>query len=581
MSPRPLPFGFGGALAAQPLDRAVLGPGADLDLLRPVQGRHLDRAAAQRLGDRDRHRHLEVAAVEPLEDRRGGDPGGHVEVAGRAAARAGLALAGEPDPRPVLDPGRDVDLVALGLLGQAGAAAGRAGVLDDLAGAAALRAGLADREEALALGVDAAAFAARAGDRAGARFGAAAVAGRAALGLRHGDADLGAVDRLVEAEADLGFEVAAAHLLRLRPAAAAAAAEEVGEDVAEVDAAEAAAGTAGPNGPPPPGPPPPKPPNIPPGVVLLALLGIGERVVGALDLLELLLRRRVVGVAVRVVLARQLPVRLLDLLLGGLLGDARAPCRARQPTAPTRSPPPAPAGSTARRAGSPSASPRRPSPTRPPRRGCVESASCCFGIELLPLRIDRLDPVPRQRVPQAPEDEQDAMGQPVLGVPLRIQPSRLKRPLQVVEHRHHLPKHLSLPASRRSLNLRRHPLPEVLEVGLRPLGEIEVLVPLPLSVSQQRVEVLLDLRSDASPAGGGVGGPPRGRFSDRRAAGPLPATGPAADGLPSLDRPVDSPHLSSPSSTTSASTTSSSSAETRPRRTPRQPTPRCSACAAA
>ena len=69
-------------------------------------------------------------------------------------------------------------------------------------------------------------------------------------------------------------------------------------------------------------PPPPKPPNIPPGVVLLALLGVGERVVGALDLLELLLRLRVVGVAVRVVLARQLAVRLLDLLVGGLLGDA-------------------------------------------------------------------------------------------------------------------------------------------------------------------------------------------------------------------------------------------------------------------
>ena len=33
-------------------------------------------------------------------------------------------------------------------------------------------------------------------------------------GLRHGDADLGAVDRLVEAELDFGLEVAAAHLLR-------------------------------------------------------------------------------------------------------------------------------------------------------------------------------------------------------------------------------------------------------------------------------------------------------------------------------------------------------------------------------
>src|SRR4029077_945566 len=172
------------ALAAQPPDRSLPGPGGHLDLLRPVQGRHLDRRAAQRLGDRDRHRHLEAAAVEALEDGGGGDAGDDVEVAGRAAAGAGLAFPGDPDPRPVLDPRRDPHLVALGLPGEAGAAAGRAGVLDDLPGAAALRAGLADREEALTLGVDAAAFAARAGDRAGAGLGTAAAAGRAAFGLR-------------------------------------------------------------------------------------------------------------------------------------------------------------------------------------------------------------------------------------------------------------------------------------------------------------------------------------------------------------------------------------------------------------
>src|SRR6187551_2169964 len=231
------------ALTAQALNRPVPGASWDLDLLGSVQGRYLDRRPAQRLGDRDRHGHLEVAAVEPLEHRGRGDPGGHVEVAGRATAGAGLAFAGKADPRSVLDPGRDVDLVALRLPGQAGAAAGGAGVLDDLPGAAALGAGLADREEALALRVDAAAFAARAGDRGGARRGAAAMAGRAALGLWHGDTDLGAIDRLVEAEADLGFEVAAALLFGLRPAASAAA-KDAGEDVAEVAAAEPTPGAA-------------------------------------------------------------------------------------------------------------------------------------------------------------------------------------------------------------------------------------------------------------------------------------------------------------------------------------------------
>src|SRR5207247_4316028 len=51
------------------------------------------------------------------------------------------------------------------------------------------------------------------------------------------------------------------------------------------------------------------------GVVLLALLGVGEDVVGALDLLEALLRLRVARVLVRVVLADELAVRLLDLVL--------------------------------------------------------------------------------------------------------------------------------------------------------------------------------------------------------------------------------------------------------------------------
>jgi len=46
------------------------------------------------------------------------------------------------------------------------------------------------------------------------------MAGRAAFGLRHGDLDLGAVDRLVEAQRDLGFQVAATLAARLRPAAA-------------------------------------------------------------------------------------------------------------------------------------------------------------------------------------------------------------------------------------------------------------------------------------------------------------------------------------------------------------------------
>src|SRR2546429_9754097 len=50
------------------------------------------------------------------------------------------------------------------------------------------------------------------------------------------------------------------------------------------------------------------------GVVLLALLRIGEQVVGALNFLEPLLGGGVTRIPVRVVLARELSVGLLDLL---------------------------------------------------------------------------------------------------------------------------------------------------------------------------------------------------------------------------------------------------------------------------
>src|SRR5262249_34647214 len=57
-------------------------------------------------------------------------------------------------------------------------------------------------------------------------------------------------------------------------------------------------------------------------VVFFALGWIAEHFVGFVDLLELRLRRLVAGVDVRMVLPRELPVCLLDLLLGRGLGHA-------------------------------------------------------------------------------------------------------------------------------------------------------------------------------------------------------------------------------------------------------------------
>ena len=137
------------------------------------------------------------------------------------------------------------------------------------------------------------------------------------------------MQRILEGDADGHLQVGAA-LGRLPAAAARGAPEQVREDVAEVahlelsvalredarveplgaalSGAEAAARAEG-----------AQPAHL---VVLLALLEIGERLVGDADLLEALLSLLVAGVLVRVVLARQLAERLLHLVLGGALGHA-------------------------------------------------------------------------------------------------------------------------------------------------------------------------------------------------------------------------------------------------------------------
>src|SRR5215217_5121472 len=79
------------ALAAQALDRAVLGAGGHANALGAAEGRHLDRRAADRLGDRDRDLDLEVVAL-AREDRRLAHARDHVEVTRRPAARTGFAL---------------------------------------------------------------------------------------------------------------------------------------------------------------------------------------------------------------------------------------------------------------------------------------------------------------------------------------------------------------------------------------------------------------------------------------------------------------------------------------------------------
>ena len=76
-----------------------------------------------------RHAHEDVGPV-ALEERMRLHRDMHVEIAVRRALAAGLALAGQPDARAVLDPGRDRDLQAALPLHGARAAAGAAGIAD-------------------------------------------------------------------------------------------------------------------------------------------------------------------------------------------------------------------------------------------------------------------------------------------------------------------------------------------------------------------------------------------------------------------------------------------------------------------
>ena len=111
------------------------------------------------------------------------DVDGDVQAAGRAAARADLALVGEADLVALVDAGRDGDPERPLALRPAVALAGLAGRLDDLALAAAARAGgdvdhLAEHRLADAADL-AATVALRAGDRLGPRLRAAPGAGLA------------------------------------------------------------------------------------------------------------------------------------------------------------------------------------------------------------------------------------------------------------------------------------------------------------------------------------------------------------------------------------------------------------------
>jgi hypothetical protein len=236
-------------------------------------------------------------------------------MARRAAVGSRHALARHAQGLPVVDAGGDVDHHRLLLALDAAALALGALVLDDPPAPAAAGAGGRDHEDALVVRDLTAPATGAAGRRL--RTGLAARAG-ARLAVdepRQLQRLLAALGRLAQRDGQLLLQVVA--LLHPLPAAAPlpaaepeAAAEEVGELRQDVlDARE-----------------PLEPglarPGVPIAVVELALLRVGEHLVGLRQLLEALLGVFVSRVAIGMVLHRKPAVRLLD------LGDFAAPLHA-------------------------------------------------------------------------------------------------------------------------------------------------------------------------------------------------------------------------------------------------------------
>ncbi len=301
------------ALAAQAKDLPGLGLGRHLHLGRAVERRDLDLAAEGGLRKADRHLAVQVVAIalkHPVRPEMDDD----VEVAGRSAVHAGLALAGEANAIALVHAGRNLDREGLVALDAPGAAARGAGVGHHLARAVAGRARLLDREEALREAHRARAVAGLACLRLRAGFRAGPAARVAGLHRRDADLGLGAARRLLERDLEVVAQVRAAIDRR---AAARAAAEDVAEDVAERVGEAAEAGRF------------PRAhahvrmhARVPVGVVGAPLVRVGQDLVGFLRLLELLLAVLAVRIAVGVVLHRKLAISLLDLVLGGVPVDA-------------------------------------------------------------------------------------------------------------------------------------------------------------------------------------------------------------------------------------------------------------------
>ena len=298
---------------------AGLGSVVNFEADLSVQGRDDDLRAQRRLHKGHRHLAKDVVSL-PLKEGMRPHRHGHMEVAGRAAVGTGVAAASHRKHLSVVDAGRHGNLQVAGAADASLSRTGRAGILDDPAGAAAALAGalrlhLAEGR-ALDLRHAAPPVAGRTGDRRRAFSGSAAAAVGTAFHDGHADGFLTALGRLLEGEVEVGLGVRSpTGRVGVGALAAEAAAENAPKDVAQILEAEPAAiaaatvTAAGPEV------------GIDAGVAELVVTGflilIGQNLVGLVDLLKFGLGLLVARVQVGVIFLGRLSVGLFDLVIPG------------------------------------------------------------------------------------------------------------------------------------------------------------------------------------------------------------------------------------------------------------------------
>ena len=305
------------SLAAQPEGLAGLSTLGHFHLGTPSQRGHFDLTPQRSGGELDRNFTVQIIAI-ALEHAVRLDLDFNEQVTRRTTIDPGLTVAARADPHALINSSRDFHFERLILARSAHPFASGAGIGNDPTRTMAMRTGLLNREESLLDAHRPPTTARAARLRLGSGFGAAALAGLTALPTRHTNLRLVAIGSLLERDLHRVAQIRpAVHVGSTTPAPAGPRlAEDIAKNIAKDIGEAARARTTSPcahvgvNA------------GMPVTVVGGPLLLIGEHFVGFFRLLELGLGVFTVRISVRVVFHRQLAIRLLELLFGGVFREA-------------------------------------------------------------------------------------------------------------------------------------------------------------------------------------------------------------------------------------------------------------------